>query len=248
MKANEKQEGRPSYWALIPATVRYDAHLPPNAKLLFGEVTALSNKMGYCRAGNGYFASLFGLSDRSVRRLIALLAERGYLCVEVIRDEETQEVTERRIFPLYGERGAVCPPPDKIVPTPPDKDVLTPPDKNVLYNNTSIKYNIPPTPQGEERKKETLSPEIKAMLADYAGEDQALAQALDGLMEIRTAKKAVNSETAVRQLLKRLDQFSGGDRKRKLALLEEATTNSWKTVYLPRGETPPGRRETRHVE
>ena len=86
------------------------------------------------------------------------------------------------------------------------------------------------------------------MLADYAGEDQALAQALDGLMEIRTAKKAVNSETAVRQLLKRLDQFSGGDRKRKLALLEEATTNSWKTVYLPRGETPPGRRETRHVE
>lgn len=107
---------------------------------------------------------------------------------------------------------------------------------------------IPPTPQGEGRKKQEISPEIKAILSEYAGADGALAQALDGLMEIRMAKKAVNSETAVRQLLKRLDKFSGGDRKRKLALLEEATTNSWKTVYLPRGETPPQRKEERHVE
>lgn len=250
MKTKEKQEGmqKPSYWALIPATVRYDADLPPNAKLLFGEVTALSNKMGYCCAGNGYFASLFGLSDRSVRRIFSQLAERGYLRVDVIRDEETQEVIERRIFPLYETGRAVCTPPDKNVPTPPDKDVLTPPDKNVLYNNTSIKYNTPPTPQWEGRKKQEISPEIKAILSEYAGADDALAQALDGLMEIRMAKKAVNSETAVRQLLKRLDKFSGGDRMHKLALLEEATTNSWKTVYLPRGETPPQRKEVRHVE
>ncbi len=107
---------------------------------------------------------------------------------------------------------------------------------------------IPPTPQGEGRKKQEISPEIKAILSEYAGADGALAQALDGLMEIRMAKKAVNSETAVRQLLKRLDKFSGGDRMHKLALLEEATTNSWKTVYLPRGETPPQRKEVRHVE
>lgn len=107
---------------------------------------------------------------------------------------------------------------------------------------------IPPTPQGEGRKKQEISPEIKAILSEYAGADDVLAQALDGLMEIRLAKKAVNSETAVRQLLKRLDKFSGGDRMHKLALLEEATTNSWKTVYLPRGETPPQRKEVRHVE
>lgn len=106
----------------------------------------------------------------------------------------------------------------------------------------------PPTPQGEGRKKQEISPEIKAILSEYAGADDVLAQALDGLMEIRMAKKAVNSETAVRQLLKRLDKFSGGDRMHKLALLEEATTNSWKTVYLPRGETPPQRKEVRHVE
>lgn len=107
---------------------------------------------------------------------------------------------------------------------------------------------IPPTPQGDVRKKQGVPTKIKAILDDYAGEDMALAQALGDLMEIRAAKKAVNSDAAVRRLLNRLDKFSGGDRKRKLALLEEAVMNSWKTVYLPRGETPPQRKEARHVE
>lgn len=40
---------RPAYWAVIPASVRYDRELPPNAKLLYGEVTALSDKLGYGR-------------------------------------------------------------------------------------------------------------------------------------------------------------------------------------------------------
>ena len=63
---------RPAYWAVIPASVRYDQDLPPNAKLLYGEVTALSDKRGYCYAQNGYFSELFSLSERSITRLFAL--------------------------------------------------------------------------------------------------------------------------------------------------------------------------------
>ena len=59
---------QPGFWALIPASVRYDKELPPNAKLLYGEVTALSDKLGYCYAQNSYFSDLFGLSERSVTR------------------------------------------------------------------------------------------------------------------------------------------------------------------------------------
>ena len=80
---------RPAYWAVIPASVRYDRDLPPNAKLLYGEVTALSDKLGYCYAKNSYFSELFSLSERSVTRLFAVLVERGYLRVDVIRDEST---------------------------------------------------------------------------------------------------------------------------------------------------------------
>ena len=40
----------PGYYAVIPANVRYDKRLKPNAKLLFGEITCLTNKKGFCWA------------------------------------------------------------------------------------------------------------------------------------------------------------------------------------------------------
>ena len=136
---------KPGYWAVIPATVRYDSALPPNAKILYGEITALSNAKGYCCARNAYFAALFGLGEKSVSRLVAALAKGGYLQVEVIRDERN-EVVERRIIPIYGS-GDVCPPPPKIGDTPPRKNGGTPPPKNEEENNTSIEYIPPIVPQ-----------------------------------------------------------------------------------------------------
>ena len=81
---------QPGFWALIPASVRYDKELPPNAKLLYGEVTALSDKLGYCYAQNSYFSDLFGLSERSVTRLLSTWTVLS--AVDVVQDTATQEV------------------------------------------------------------------------------------------------------------------------------------------------------------
>ena len=77
----EPQE-KPGFWAVIPAAVRYDDQLPPNAKLLYAEISSLTDAAGYCFATNAYFQRLYGLSERTVQNLLHALQVRGYIRIE----------------------------------------------------------------------------------------------------------------------------------------------------------------------
>lgn len=52
-------ENRPGYYAVIPADVRYDDQIPANAKLLYGEISALIGADGFCYASNSYFMKIY---------------------------------------------------------------------------------------------------------------------------------------------------------------------------------------------
>ena len=112
-----------NYYAIIPANVRYDKDLSPNAKMLYGEITALSNEQGYCWATNSYFANLYNVTNRAISRWIAQLMEKGYISSVVTYKNGTKEIDSRKLY---------------IGNTPIDKNVHTPIDKNVQDNNTSI--------------------------------------------------------------------------------------------------------------
>lgn len=87
-----------SYYAIIPANVRYDKELKPNAKLLYCEITALTNQEGYCWANNDYFAKLYQVSKETISRWISQLEQRQYIKTEIIYKEGTKEIKGRRIY------------------------------------------------------------------------------------------------------------------------------------------------------
>jgi hypothetical protein len=47
--------------------------------MLYAEITALSDKDGYCRASNKYFAELYGVSKTTISTAISELVECGYI-------------------------------------------------------------------------------------------------------------------------------------------------------------------------
>lgn len=87
-----------SYFAIIPANVRYDKEISANAKLLYGEVTALCNEKGYCWASNEYFSKLYGVEKRTISRWVSELTSKGYLQIRILY-KSTGEV-EKRILTL----------------------------------------------------------------------------------------------------------------------------------------------------
>ena len=93
----EKENREPGYVAYIPADVRYDKELKPNEKLLFGEISALADRKGYCWAGNRYFADLYEVAVETVSRWISHLAEKGYISTKIIYLEDGKTIKERRI-------------------------------------------------------------------------------------------------------------------------------------------------------
>ena len=106
---------KPNYYAIIPANVRYSS-LKPNAKLLYGEITAISIKLWYCFASNNYFAELYGVSKNTVSRWLSDLKKLGFITIKIERNTNKEIV--KRIIGV-------------------DKKVDNPIDKIVKENNTS---------------------------------------------------------------------------------------------------------------
>ncbi len=91
------EEYQVSYYSIIPATVRYDTNLKAAEKLIYGEITSLANRLGYCFAQNRYFANLYKVSIHTVSQWISHLEKQGYIHAQLIKNSRN-EVKERRIY------------------------------------------------------------------------------------------------------------------------------------------------------
>lgn len=128
---------RPGYYGILPASVRYDKNLKPMEKIMYSELTALSNKNGYCNATNSYFAELYEVGKNTVSLWISDLEKAGYIKTKLIYETGTKIIKERRIYisdPITKNNDTYH---EKEV-DPITKNNDTPITKNREDNNTSI--------------------------------------------------------------------------------------------------------------
>lgn len=170
-------EERPNYYAIIPAEVRYDTELKDKAKLLYGEITCLTQKDGKCYASNNYFAQLYGVTKTTISLLVKDLIDKGYIESEIIYREGSKEILNRYL---------------KIIKDPYLKKIKYPikenlKDNNININNTSINN-------------------IKENIKEKYFENEKVNNIFLDFLQIRKKMKAVNSEIAINKLINILNE------------------------------------------
>jgi hypothetical protein len=130
-------ENKKSYYAIIPANVRYDERLKLLSRMLYGEITALSNEKGYCWANNKYFGTLYKVSIQTISGCIKQLVDCGYITSEIIYKENSKEV-EQRILKINDNFNT----PTKKIEEGSEENLNTPLKENFKDNNTSINNTI----------------------------------------------------------------------------------------------------------
>ena len=157
------------YYAIIPANVRYDQRLPANAKLLYGEITALSNEKGYCWAGNDYFSALYGVSKTSVSKWVSALRDAGYINVQVQYKEGTKQILHRYITLVKDPIEEKLMTPIRKVKDPIEEKLI---DNNTSNNTNNNTMNIGVVTPEKKVKKLFVKPTLTEVI-DYCNATQA---------------------------------------------------------------------------
>lgn len=219
------EEQQKAYYAIIPANVRYDKDLVPNAKLLYGEITALCNEKGYCWASNQYFAELYNVSDRTIKNWINQLADKGYIQRSVKYREGTKEIEQRKLF-IGGEKNFTTP--GNYFPYPREKNFTTPGEKNFPVNNTSINNTFNNTNIYKGKKKQK-SETVNSVIAEYT-ESKDLQDALHDFVDMRTKARKPLTVRAMKLSLNELDKLAVDD-VTKIAIVNQSIMHNWLTFY-----------------
>lgn len=223
----ENAEDKPNYYSVIPADVRYDKELTANAKLLYGEISALCSKNGKCWATNGYFAKLYNTTPRTISKWITSLISKGYIYSELDMDagKRTLKIC-MNFFSGVEENFAE----DRKNVHDNIEEMFYPPleenfqQNNININNTRINnknINNNPNPSSWKNKTYFEDTELNDLFLDF--------------LDLRKKIKAVNSDRAINNLVNKLNKY---DDETKKQMINNSITNSWKDVYEIKGTKP----------
>ena len=218
----------PTFYAVLPASVRYDSRLKAQEKILYCEITALSNVNKFCHAGNGYFSDLYGVDERTIRRWLNNLAKHGYITIEYEKQGEGQK---RRIIPSDNAAADVheMSGPDKNVRTPRTKMSDTPRQKchPEQYKNNNTREN---------NTRACARASVSDIFRDAFPGNKRLTEALLAFEESRAAGKHPLTVNAATLACNKLNQLAdeAGVRDRygyMVAVLEQSILRGWEGLF-----------------
>lgn len=127
-------EEKPNYFAIIPASVRYNKNLNSSQKMFYGEITALTYKTGECWASNKYFSTLYEVSPSLISNWVKALEKENLITVDY--EKKGKEIT-KRIIRIIGTQYI-----DNVFNKSEDGYSKYLKENNTSINNTSIKKEI----------------------------------------------------------------------------------------------------------
>lgn len=253
---------RPGYYAIIPADVRYDDRIPANAKLLYGEISALIGAEGFCYASNQYFANVYGMSCDSITRLISKLEDAGYIKRELEKDKSGQVVRRKLYLSVSVPQ---IQPPDNFAGTPLQKRREGTCKKDGETNTSIIKEKEKKKKTGKSEADTLTDEQLWQIVRDQIAAQPNMAgwsrevknQAHKLILEIydpsRKVRKSHPMRTArsVELLFTNLRKRGGSDPDAIIGLLSDVIQNGWQNVSAPKGKqsntfVPPPREERQY--
>lgn len=236
------KEQQRSYYAIIPANVRYDKDLAPNAKLLYGEITSLCNEKGYCWASNQYFAELYGVSVLSVKRWINSLVTKGYVYRTFTYKPNSKEIDKRILSIDSGikiDTTSVQKCYDPSIKNDTSSSIKNDTDNNTSINNT---FNNTDIYKEKNNKKET----VNSVIAEYT-ENKDLQDALHDFVDMRTKARKPLTVRAMKLSLNELDKLAVDD-VTKIAIVNQSIMHNWLTFYKLQNNNNGGQRQLTRKE
>ena len=229
------KSGRKKGFVVLYRDAAQDTRLSLESRGLFALMLSLPEDWEYTVSG---LAVKAGCGREKVRRLLKELQTVGYLIREQSHGEHGK--FGGNVYVLQDE----APPlPENTVngetrqrETP---SAGFPPQQNIDLTEERLE-EPPKAPQrGKRTSKYDLAEDAKPVLRAYCTNYPELYRPLADLIEIRVAKKAINSKRAIVTLLNEIDRLSDGRREDKLLLVRQSVANSWKSVFPLKGGGAP---------
>lgn len=133
-----------NYFSIIPTEVLL-SDIPPRAVILYGVITSFVKKKGYAWVTDKALSQILKCGVSTIQRLLTSLEEKGFISREIIRNPETKQIEERRIYVVF-DIGSVknegTPIPDnESTPTPKNEVDPTLKNERDINNNEYININ-----------------------------------------------------------------------------------------------------------